>query len=97
MECTAPNTCTCISGWTSLNGTKCTRKYTITLHSNINAFVIIAICTIPCGVNQQCTAPDTCTCASGYTLSGTICARKFRSGLCCTSKAYIYINYSHQN
>ena len=26
-----------------------------------------AICSSPCGTNKQCTAPDTCTCVSGWT------------------------------
>ena len=30
-----------------------------------------AICGSPCGTNKQCTAPDTCTCVSGW--SGNDC------------------------
>ena len=39
---------------------------------------IIAICATPCGAYQQCTAPNTCTCVSGYMLNGTMCLCKYK-------------------
>ena len=40
--------------------------------------LLLAICNTTCGAYQQCTAPDTCTCVSGYTQSGTMCIRKYK-------------------
>ena len=31
-----------------------------------------AICSSSCGTNKQCTAPDTCTCVSGWTGSNCL-------------------------
>ena len=31
-----------------------------------------AICSSPCGTNKQCTAPNTCTCANGWTGSNCL-------------------------
>ena len=43
-------------------------------HSNIKLILLLAICTTPCGgAYQQCTAPNTCTCMSGWRMNGTEC------------------------
>ena len=41
--------------------------------------IITAICSSPCGTNKQCTAPDTCTCARGWT--GIDCLTGFVYGI----------------
>ena len=80
QQCTAPNTCTCISGWT-MNGTNCIRKQLLVF----KLILSLAICTTLCGAYQQCTAPNTCTCISGWTMNGTECIGIINS-------PYVYIN-----
>ena len=73
MECTAPNTCTCMTGWT---GNDCLTGILNYLHSNIVNFILLAICNPVCGINKECTTPNNCTCVSGWDgyncLSGNI-------------------------
>ena len=38
----------------------------------IQSFNNSAICSTPCGTNKQCTAPDNCTCVSGWTGSNCL-------------------------
>ena len=52
--------------------------YVSTNVSMIVFYSNVATCNPLCGAYQQCTAPDTCTCVSGYTLNGTMCIRKYK-------------------
>ena len=63
-NCTAPDNCTCINGWT---GSDCLTRINIYyLNTLYIVLLITAICNPPCGTNKVCSAPNTCTCASGY-------------------------------
>ena len=46
---------------------------------DLSLFWCIAICSGGCGTNQNCTAPETCTCVEGWT--GQDCL----TGICCVS------------
>ena len=35
--------------------------------------IIIAICETPCGLYEECSAPNNCTCIAGRTENGTAC------------------------
>ena len=80
--CTAPDTCTCDTGWEGavcdvpvcatacVNGT-CTAPDTCTCDTGWEGAICdVPICPTAC-VNGTCTAPDTCTCGIGW--EGAIC------------------------
>ena len=69
-QCTVPNTCTCVSGWTGINCS--TGIATYPFEHIIQSYNNTAICIPPCGTNKQCTAPNTCTCVSGWTGSNCL-------------------------
>ena len=53
-----------------LDGQGVTVKH-VSLHFVMDTFLFLfplktAICNSPCGTNEECTAPDTCTCVSGW-------------------------------
>ena len=45
--------------------------------------ILVAICTGGCGVNKECTAPDTCTCVQGWT--GQDCLTGIEIALACNT------------
>ena len=64
-QCTAPNICTCVSGWM---GSDClTRTFVYTITGFMKSYNNTAICSSPCDTNKQCTAPNNCTCVKGWT------------------------------
>lgn len=61
----------CLNGQCFLDGTcRCNRGYKL----SENRDFCKPICTIECGENQTCTAPESCSCSEGYTLTSFGCA-----------------------
>ena len=62
-QCTAPDTCTRVSGW---KGSDCLLRMVTFSCGQIIVSSQQAICSSTCGTNKQCTGPNTCTCVSGW-------------------------------
>ena len=60
------------------------------INSDFISFWHIAICSGGCETNQQCTAPETCTCVEGWTDQDCL------TGICCVSIEIIEV-YSNIN
>ena len=74
MECSSPDTCTCIEGW---EGVDCLSGIYIIIIILLNIiiilyckalifFILLAICNLACTTNMECTSPNTCTCIEGW-------------------------------
>ena len=86
-NCTEPDTCVCAVGYT---GDRCqTRMFLylfFTKHFDIFMLnIILAVCDPVCENGGNCTEPDTCMCAVGYTGDGCL------TGICfCIHEHLIY-------